>query len=312
MARGRARPSSVLVRQRAPIRGRAAPRHRYRRTGGSGRARNGERCRDVRRHCADGRQDGVDRDAVRLHRHTRAPRLDRRESRRVCRGGRRCRRRRSEWRCRPRRAVRLLRAAHDGRRPGLRRSAGVLAGAACHCRACPAARSCTGCGAGRRAVAASRRPVGSGSAAVRACCRRAGGGSRRLGRPRAGSARRGICARGPRADDGEGTRLEAHPGAAAVACARCTAACETARASSPTEHRAEAGRSGPAAPPAGPADAGSTGRGCSVRATVRRPAARARLANVVDRRARDGSADGLRMPRARCERAGRQTYHGCW
>jgi hypothetical protein len=121
--------AAFLVRSCASLRGRSAPRRRSRRTRRYPGARSGRGNRLVRGNRADGREDRVDRDAARVHRHTRSPRLDRCEARsarrrRLGRGNRR-----PERRAGAHRAVRLLRSAHHERSAGVRRSDGLLAGA---------------------------------------------------------------------------------------------------------------------------------------------------------------------------------------
>ena len=77
--------AAVCVRSRAPVCGRPASRRRSRLSERQPCARPGGRNRLVRRDRADRRQDGVDRDRVRLHRHARPSRVDRsgaRDSRR--------------------------------------------------------------------------------------------------------------------------------------------------------------------------------------------------------------------------------------
>jgi len=130
VARRRPRPPSFLVRSGAPVCGRTAPRRRSRRAGGDERARAHAGRRHVRRHRADRREDGVDRDAARLHGDAGPSRIVRRPAGSVRDGGRRRRHGRDERRRRPRGPVRLLRPAHDGAGAGLRRPARVLAGAA--------------------------------------------------------------------------------------------------------------------------------------------------------------------------------------
>jgi hypothetical protein len=123
VARGRSGAAAVCVRPRASIRGRPASRRRSRRPERQPCARPGEGNRLVRGDGADRRQDCVDRDGARLHRHARPPRVDRRGAR-----GARGRRlgRRDGWAERRDRlagALRLLRYARDERSAGIRRSA---------------------------------------------------------------------------------------------------------------------------------------------------------------------------------------------
>src|SRR5207253_800404 len=123
LARGRARLTSVLIRSRPPVRRRSAPRHRPGRAYGLAGARARGGCRLVRGHRSDGRKDGLDRDAVRIHGDARPSRLDRRQAGRARRRGICRRRSRPERRLRPLRSVRLLRRSPDARSTGLRRPA---------------------------------------------------------------------------------------------------------------------------------------------------------------------------------------------
>ena len=320
MARERAGPSSILVRPRAPVRGRTTPRYRPRRAGGSRRASARAGRRDVRRDGPDGRQDALDRDAVWLYGDTGAPRLDRRGARRVRRGGSRRRDRRPDRRRRSRRAVRLLRAAHDGGGTGLRRSTHVLAGAA---RRGPsagaAARARPRRGSGGRAVTARCRAVRGGSCAAGACSRAARTKgrcvSRDSGRADRGGTRhvrhRAFCC-SARAGEGEAARVEARAEAARVARRGHDAACGPARRGARACRHAEGARSRPGARFASPAAAKREGRARSRYATGSRARARAALANAVDRRPRDGSRHSVRLRVARRDPARSQTYHGWW
>jgi hypothetical protein len=119
--------AAFLVRSCASLRRRSAPRRRSRRPWRYAGARSCRGNRLVRGNRADGREDSVDRDAARVHRHTRSPRLDRCETRRarqrrLGRGNRR-----PERRAGAHRTVRLLRPPHHERSAGVRRSDGVLA-----------------------------------------------------------------------------------------------------------------------------------------------------------------------------------------
>jgi hypothetical protein len=173
-------PPSVLVRPYASVCGRAAPWGGPRCPDWHERARARGRRHLVRRNRSWWRQDRLDRDAARLHGDPRPPRLDRRETRDADRRRRGRRRRRTERRRRPLAAVRLLRASQDRRRPGLRRSVAVPAGAA--------RRSDAGCTATARACRGARRRD-SGRTAC-SCTRRCGGFSGRGSHDR--SARRGV------------------------------------------------------------------------------------------------------------------------
>jgi hypothetical protein len=127
VARRRSGAAAVCVRPRAPLRRRPASRRRSRRSERQLRARPGRGNGLVRGDCADRRQDGVDRDAVRLHSDALAPRVDRggawgASGRRLgCRDGRAERRGRLDG------ALRLLRHADDERSAGVRRSADLVA-----------------------------------------------------------------------------------------------------------------------------------------------------------------------------------------
>jgi hypothetical protein len=122
--------AAVLVRSGAPVCRRTTSRGRPRRSVRQQRRSACRRGRHVRGHRADRGQDGVDPDAVRLHRDPRPSRLHRCQPRLGRRRGRHDRQRRAQWRRRPRAAVRVLRPAPDSRRPGLRRPAPVPASAA--------------------------------------------------------------------------------------------------------------------------------------------------------------------------------------
>jgi hypothetical protein len=127
VARRRSGVAAVRVRPRASLRRRPASRRRSRRSERQPCARPGGGNGLVRGDGADRRQDGVDRDAVRLHRHARAPRVDRGGAWGAS-GGRLGRRDgRAERRGRLDGALRLLRHAHDERSAGVRRSAGLVA-----------------------------------------------------------------------------------------------------------------------------------------------------------------------------------------
>ncbi len=127
LARRRPGAASVFLRSGPPLCGRSAPRRRSRRAHRHKRAGAGRgRCL-VRRHRPERRQDGFDRDAVRLHGDARPSRLDRREARRArgggfCRGDRRSKRRRGAGR-----SIRVLRRSCDERSAGLCRPADAAA-----------------------------------------------------------------------------------------------------------------------------------------------------------------------------------------
>jgi hypothetical protein len=129
----RACSQSVLVRSSASVHRRAAPRCRPGRADGRRRTRSCRGPRLVRGHRSDRRQDGLDRDSLRLHRDARPSRLYRREARHACQRGGRRGDRRPERRRRTHRAVRLLRPPRNGAGPGLRRSAGLPSGEARRC-----------------------------------------------------------------------------------------------------------------------------------------------------------------------------------
>jgi hypothetical protein len=186
----RADAAPLLLRHGSSVRGGPTSRRRSRSAGGRERARPCRRDSDVRRHGSDRREDGVDRDAVRLHSDARPPRLDRRQARRARLRRLRGRHGRPQRRRRPRRTVRLLRAARDEQGPGIRRSADLPPGAA---RRDPRRRAGAR-GSGRRARGASVRGAG-------------GRGSRAVTRVRSG---RNSCAAG-----GTGRQFcgrHAHPG----------------------------------------------------------------------------------------------------
>ena len=119
--------AAFLVRSRASLRGRSAPRRRSRRPRRYPSARSDRGNHLVRGNRADGREDRFDRDAARVHRHARSPRLDRCEARRARRRRLGRGNRRPERRAGARRAVRLLRSAHHDRSAGVRRSDGLPA-----------------------------------------------------------------------------------------------------------------------------------------------------------------------------------------
>ncbi|MEN3313760.1 MAG: hypothetical protein V7645_3089 [Actinomycetota bacterium] len=152
VARRRSAAAAVCVRPCASLRRRPASRRRSRRPERQPCARPGGGTGLVRGDGADRRQDGVDRDAVRLHRHARAPRVDRGRAR-CGRGGRLGRRDgRAERRGRFDGALRLLRHAHDERSAGVCRSADLVAYARCRprrlWRECSCARHCVRSGGG--------------------------------------------------------------------------------------------------------------------------------------------------------------------
>ena len=128
LAGGRPGVASLLVRSRAPVRGRSASWPRHRLTGRSPGARSCGRRRLVRRHGADGWKDCLHSVALGLHGDARAPGVDRRRSRPVGRRGGYGGDGGTERRRRLDRAVRLLRRPPDRRRAGLRRP---FASAAC-------------------------------------------------------------------------------------------------------------------------------------------------------------------------------------
>jgi hypothetical protein len=176
----RPRAPSVLLRPRAPVRGGTAPRRGSRRAERRRRARSGAGHRLLRRHRPERREDRLDRDPLRVHGHARPSRLDRRETRRA--GPGRCSRRhgRTERRGRPGRAVRLPRAPSDGRRPGLRGSAGVPAPASGRRGADRPGRADSGRGTSRRCRIRGRRSLtradGRRHGCVRSCAGRAADG----------------------------------------------------------------------------------------------------------------------------------------
>jgi hypothetical protein len=202
LARRRACAPSFLLRPRAPVRARAAPRRRPRSSERNRRARACRGSRHIRRHGAHRREDPFDRDALRIHRDARAPGVDRRQPRDARDRGRRRRHRGAERRGRSRRAVRLPRPAAHGRGPGLRGSADVPSGSSlgrcaggatragrhASCRARDRRRACPGAGRLRARGAYGRHAGDVG-------CR---GGSERRGN------RRGECACGERSGGGGG------------------------------------------------------------------------------------------------------------
>jgi hypothetical protein len=119
---------AVLVRPCPSLRGGAASRSRPRSANRHSGARACRRRRLLRRHGADGREDGVDPDILRLHVDPGAPRVDRRPAERIPRRGCGGGNGRTERPGRPSRAVRLLRGPHHERRPGVRGSAPAPAG----------------------------------------------------------------------------------------------------------------------------------------------------------------------------------------
>jgi hypothetical protein len=129
LARRRPGTATVLVRPRASLCGGTAPGNRSRSTDRPPGARTGRGRRFVRGHCAHGREDGLDPDLFGLHADARASRLDRRPAWSARGRGGGDRHRRPERSGRSHRAVRLLRRPHHDRRPGLRRSTVVAAGA---------------------------------------------------------------------------------------------------------------------------------------------------------------------------------------
>jgi hypothetical protein len=154
VARRRAGAAAVSVRPRAPLRGRTTPRRRSWRTHRQPRACTHGGCGVLCRDGADRRQDGLDRDAVRIYGHARPSRVDRSDSRRARTRSVRRGHRRPERRGRPDRPVRVLRGSGDERSAGLRRSSDL---AAFTCRVRRAAgyrsgrpRSCRRSGHGRR------------------------------------------------------------------------------------------------------------------------------------------------------------------
>jgi hypothetical protein len=180
LARRRACAPPLLLRPCAPVRGRAAPRRRPRRSEWNQRARTCEGCRDIRRHGSDRREDRLDRNAVRVHRDARAPRLDRRQARGARDRARRRRHRGAERRGRSGGAVRLPRPTGHGRGPGLCRSAHVPAGATLGRRADGATRADRR--ARCRAHARGRARRGAGGRRARGSCggHSGGAGSRRV------------------------------------------------------------------------------------------------------------------------------------
>jgi hypothetical protein len=152
VARRRSSAAAVCVRPRTPLRGRPAPRCRSRRSERRSCAGPGGGNGLLRGDGADRRQDGVDRDAVRLHRHARAPRVDRGGARCARRGGLGRRDGRTERRGRLDGALRLFRHAHDERSAGVRRSPDLAAPPPCRsgrfCRDCSLARRSARSGGG--------------------------------------------------------------------------------------------------------------------------------------------------------------------
>jgi hypothetical protein len=122
-----ARADRVLVRPRASVRSRTAPRDRHRR----GQGRLGRRtCFGqgvVRRHGAGRGEDRHDPDRGRVLGHARASRLLRGAPRGSARGGRCRRNRRAERRAGARRALRVSRDPYDRRGAGIPRSAALPA-----------------------------------------------------------------------------------------------------------------------------------------------------------------------------------------
>jgi hypothetical protein len=147
VARRRSGAAAVCVRPHASVRGRPASRCRSRRSERRSCARSGGGNGLVRWDGADRRQDGVDRDAVRLHRHARAPRVDRGGARCARRGGLGRRYGRTERRGRLDGALRLFRHTHDERSTGVRRSADLAASPPCWSR-----RFCRDCSLARRSA----------------------------------------------------------------------------------------------------------------------------------------------------------------
>jgi hypothetical protein len=198
LARGRTGAPAVLVRPRPSICGGPAPRRRPRGFCRDSRARTRGRGGLVRRNRADRRQDRLDPDRVRLHGHTRPPRLDPGRARRRRRGRVDRRSRRAERRHGPVGTVRLFRRAPDKRSPGICRSAEPPASASAaggrassHSRSC-SARCCRGrlcTGGGVRGAGHSGRGAGRGSrlrarsAYVRGSGRGVGGRPRGAGGP---------------------------------------------------------------------------------------------------------------------------------
>lgn len=123
MARGGPRASGLLVRPRPPVRGRAASRHRPRRTCGRFGGRAGVRRRHLRGQRAIERLVGDDPDRRRAVGDAHASRFDRRRAQCGRDGGSRGRNRRPEWHAGGWRAIRALRDPHHIRPAGLPRPA---------------------------------------------------------------------------------------------------------------------------------------------------------------------------------------------
>jgi hypothetical protein len=190
LAGRRSRAPSVLVRPRAPVCRRPAPRRRSRRPERHERPRARRRRRQLCRHGADRRQDRLDRDALRVHGDACASGLGRGRA-----GGARRRRRgrrngRAERRRRPRRSVRVLRATRDRRGSGLPRSTGVPARQPVR----RAARA-TGAAGGRVGGPGAARRQGAGAVVLAAGPARAAGSRDRSGRRRRGDRRAEPCRR---------------------------------------------------------------------------------------------------------------------
>ncbi len=153
--------AALLVRPCAPVRSRPAPRHRRGRLEREPGACSGTGCRLLCRNRADRWQDRVDSDTVRLHGDARAPRVDRSWPRSARRRGQRRRNRRPERDRRARRAVCVLRRAHDERRAGVRRPA---CGPAAACRfLAGSGGTYPGRGCGRRRLGGRRLTDGTGN-----------------------------------------------------------------------------------------------------------------------------------------------------
>jgi len=131
LAGRRSRSPAVRLRSLTPVRRGSAPWSRSRCPNRYTCACSDGRRRLIRGNRADRRQDRVDRDAVGLHGHARAPRLHRRRARSTRKRGIGGRNRRTE-RCRgPLGTVCLFRPPRDERATGLRRSAADAARAIC-------------------------------------------------------------------------------------------------------------------------------------------------------------------------------------